>query len=247
MKHKAVVHYHSPFAQDHRDQTRAYRDRHHRVAGFHSRFVPGSIQHLKPEARAASRPEKKLLVHIRRFVAWDPERGTSNWKENARTALNSPHALCVFRTLQSNMAAPARTLNCEDFSMFQMMEAHLTRDKAIKSCIAQTSEVMGQLREERAKDSDNLTLLRQLRKEQTKLKLMQSELNVEEVVNDRSLKVFSERCRIHYTPPKVGQLREERAKDRENLTAQEDADQSESVPDVRGLQTPAAVRVCHHC
>ncbi|XP_071063038.1 protein MIX23 isoform X2 [Pseudochaenichthys georgianus] len=143
------------------------------------------------------------------------------------------------------MAAPARTLNCEDFSMFQevlrvmrniddrivhslnttvptvsfsgkvdasetckqlyetMMEAHLTRDKAIKSCIAQTSEVMGQLREERAKDSDNLVLLRQLRKEQTKLKLMQSELNVEEVVNDRSLKVFSERCRIHYTPPKV--------------------------------------------
>ncbi|KAK5897862.1 hypothetical protein CgunFtcFv8_015328 [Champsocephalus gunnari] len=49
-----------------------------------------------------------------------------------------------------------------------MMEAHLTRDKAIKSCIAQTSEVMGQLREERAKDSDSLVLLRQLRKEQTK-------------------------------------------------------------------------------
>ncbi|KAA8580752.1 protein MIX23 isoform X1 [Etheostoma spectabile] len=84
-----------------------------------------------------------------------------------------------------------------------MMEAHMTRDKAIKSCIAQTSEVVGQLREERAKDSENLALLKQLRKEQTKLKLMQSELNVEEVVNDRSLKIFSERCRIHYIPPKV--------------------------------------------
>ncbi|XP_059183018.1 protein MIX23 isoform X2 [Centropristis striata] len=84
-----------------------------------------------------------------------------------------------------------------------MMEAHLTRDKAIKSCIAQTSVVVGQLREERAKDSENLALIKQLRKEQTKLKLMQSELNVEEVVNDRSLKVFRERCRIHYTPPQV--------------------------------------------
>ncbi|GAA6214984.1 protein MIX23 [Lates calcarifer] len=84
-----------------------------------------------------------------------------------------------------------------------MMEAHLSRDKAIKACIAQTSEVVGQLREERAKDSNNLAIIKQLRKEQTKLKLMQSELNVEEVVNDRSLKVFSERCRIHYTPPKV--------------------------------------------
>ncbi|XP_045924114.1 protein MIX23 isoform X2 [Micropterus dolomieu] len=84
-----------------------------------------------------------------------------------------------------------------------MMEAHLSRDKAIKSCIVKTSEVVGQLREERAKDSENLALIKQLRKEQTKLKLMKSELNVEEVVNDRSLKIFHERCRIHYTPPKV--------------------------------------------
>nr|XP_057916128.1 protein MIX23 isoform X1 [Doryrhamphus excisus] len=84
-----------------------------------------------------------------------------------------------------------------------MMEAHLSRDKAIKTCITQASEVVGQLREARTKDGDNLALIKQLRKEQTKLKLMQSELNVEEVVNDRSLKVFNERCRIHYTPPKV--------------------------------------------
>ncbi|CAL8312483.1 unnamed protein product [Merluccius merluccius] len=84
-----------------------------------------------------------------------------------------------------------------------MMEAHLSRDKAIKACIAQTSEVVGHLREERTKDADNLAVLKQLRKEQTKLKLMQSELNVEEVINDRSLKVFNERCRTHYTPPKV--------------------------------------------
>ncbi|XP_054479107.1 protein MIX23 isoform X2 [Anoplopoma fimbria] len=84
-----------------------------------------------------------------------------------------------------------------------MMDAHLTRDKAIKSCIAQTSQEVAHLREQRATDSENLALIKLLRKEQTKLKLMQSELNVEEVVNDRSLKIFSERCRIHYTPPKV--------------------------------------------
>uniref|UniRef100_A0A4W6DLC3 Protein MIX23 n=1 Tax=Lates calcarifer TaxID=8187 RepID=A0A4W6DLC3_LATCA len=78
-----------------------------------------------------------------------------------------------------------------------MMEAHLSRDKAIKACIAQTSEVVGQLREERAKDSNNLAIIKQLRKEQTKLKLMQSELNVEEVVNDRSLKVCSLLSIVH--------------------------------------------------
>ncbi|XP_077591889.1 protein MIX23 isoform X4 [Stigmatopora nigra] len=72
-----------------------------------------------------------------------------------------------------------------------MMEAHLNRDKAIKSCITHTSEVVGQLRERRAKDGANMVLIKQLRKEQTKLKLMQSELSVEEVVNDRSLKISS--------------------------------------------------------
>lgn len=49
------------------------------------------------------------------------------------------------------------------------MEAHLSRDKAIKSCIAQTSEVVGRLREERAKDNENLALMKELRKEQTKV------------------------------------------------------------------------------
>ena len=45
----------------------------------------------------------------------------------------------------------------------------MSRDKAIKACIAQTSDVVGQLREERTKDSDNLVLIKQLRKEQTKV------------------------------------------------------------------------------
>lgn len=83
-----------------------------------------------------------------------------------------------------------------------LMEAHASRDRVIKNCIAQTSSVVKHLREEREKNLDDLTLLKQLRKEQTKLKWMQSELNVEEVVNDRSWKVFNERCRIHFKPPK---------------------------------------------
>ncbi|CAM4431771.1 protein MIX23 isoform X6 [Lepidochelys kempii] len=83
-----------------------------------------------------------------------------------------------------------------------LMEAHASREKIIKSCIAQTSNVVKTLREKREKAQDDIALLKQLRQEQTKLKLMQSELNVEEVVNDRSWKVFNERCRIHYKPPK---------------------------------------------
>uniref|UniRef100_G3S0T2 Uncharacterized protein n=1 Tax=Gorilla gorilla gorilla TaxID=9595 RepID=G3S0T2_GORGO len=79
-----------------------------------------------------------------------------------------------------------------------LMAAHDSRDRVQKNCIAQTSAVVKNLREEREKNLDDLTLLKQLRKEQTKLKRMQSELNVEEVVNDRSWKVFDERCQIHF-------------------------------------------------
>uniref|UniRef100_A0A663FGK4 Protein MIX23 n=1 Tax=Aquila chrysaetos chrysaetos TaxID=223781 RepID=A0A663FGK4_AQUCH len=70
-----------------------------------------------------------------------------------------------------------------------LMDAHTSRERIIKNCIAQTSSVVKTLREEREKAQDDIALLKQLRKEQTKLKLMQSELNVEEVVNDRSWKL----------------------------------------------------------
>ncbi|KAM9583051.1 protein MIX23 isoform 2-T5 [Trichechus inunguis] len=95
-------------------------------------------------------------------------------------------------------------INCpfQRLLVSQLMAAHASRDRVIKNCIAQTSAVVKNLREEREKNLDDLTLLKQLRKEQTKLKWMQSELNVEEVVNDRSWKVFNERCRIHFKPPK---------------------------------------------
>ncbi|XP_047199063.1 uncharacterized protein LOC118121156 isoform X2 [Hippoglossus stenolepis] len=49
-----------------------------------------------------------------------------------------------------------------------MMEVHLSRDQAVKACIAKASAVVGQLGEERAKDCEDLAVIKQLRKEQTK-------------------------------------------------------------------------------
>ncbi|XP_070791425.1 protein MIX23 isoform X2 [Pituophis catenifer annectens] len=116
------------------------------------------------------------------------------------------------------MAAPGSALNCEDFAEFQeLLRVTRTIDDRIvhelnttvptasfagKVDARQTCEELHHS-EERKKSPDDITLLKQLRKEQTKLKLMQSELNVEEVVNDRSWKIFNERCRTHYKPPKT--------------------------------------------
>lgn len=49
------------------------------------------------------------------------------------------------------------------------MEAHTSRERIIKNCIAQTSSVVKTLREEREKAQDDVALLKQLRKEQTKV------------------------------------------------------------------------------
>ncbi|CAG0885056.1 unnamed protein product [Cyprideis torosa] len=60
-----------------------------------------------------------------------------------------------------------------------------------------------ELRKERESNPDDISLLRRLKAEQTKLRLLRAEVNVEEVVQDQSLKVFYERCRPHYKPPHV--------------------------------------------
>ncbi|XP_074975551.1 protein MIX23 isoform X7 [Caretta caretta] len=52
-----------------------------------------------------------------------------------------------------------------------LMEAHASREKIIKSCIAQTSNVVKTLREKREKAQDDIALLKQLRQEQTKIPL----------------------------------------------------------------------------
>lgn len=46
------------------------------------------------------------------------------------------------------------------------------------------------MRQQRDQDQDNIQLIQDLRKEQNKLRMIQNELHVEEVVRDRSLKVY---------------------------------------------------------
>lgn len=83
----------------------------------------------------------------------------------------------------------------------QLQESYNSREKAIKKCINVVSNSIDKLHEEKNRDPDNFEIMKELKKEQTQLRLMQSELTVEEIVKDRSLKVFYERCRNAYRPP----------------------------------------------
>jgi ElaB/YqjD/DUF883 family membrane-anchored ribosome-binding protein len=74
------------------------------------------------------------------------------------------------------------------------------REKVIKSCVQISSEKVKELRAAREAKPDDIQLLKQLKNEQTQLRLLQSELGVEEVIRDRTVKVFHERCRNYYSP-----------------------------------------------
>lgn len=83
----------------------------------------------------------------------------------------------------------------------QLQAAYGERETAIKGCLQQSKETLDELQELRAAKSDDPATLRRLRNTQSTIRLLRNELNVEEVVKDRSLKVFHERCRLFYNPP----------------------------------------------
>lgn len=83
----------------------------------------------------------------------------------------------------------------------QLLKARADRNDAIKKCVEEASAVVKQYKAQKDAEPDRVDLLIQLRKEQTRLRLIQSELNVEEVIKGRSDKIFHERCRLHYNPP----------------------------------------------
>lgn len=92
------------------------------------------------------------------------------------------------------------TTQCKD--LFQQIESeHNQRTQAIARCVNITKKRVMQLKDLREKNGDeSLTLAKDLRNEQTKLRLLQSELNIEEVVKKRTIQVYYERCRGFYKP-----------------------------------------------
>jgi len=95
------------------------------------------------------------------------------------------------------------TTQCKD--LFQQIDSvHKQRTQAITKCVDITKERVIQLKDLREKNgNEDPTLIKKLRNEQTTLRLLQSELNIEEVVKKRTIQVYYERCRGFYKPPHV--------------------------------------------
>lgn len=82
----------------------------------------------------------------------------------------------------------------------QIQSFRSQRYEAISTCLNVTKQRVQQLKEQRDAGRSDIDLTKNLRKEQNKLRLLQSELNVEDIVKQRTDKVYHEKCRSFYNP-----------------------------------------------
>lgn len=89
---------------------------------------------------------------------------------------------------------PDASKSCKELQG-QIQEVNVQREQAIKKCITVSADRVKKLREQRETDLGDISISKSLRAEQTKLRMLQVELSVEDMVKERTSKVFNERCR----------------------------------------------------
>ncbi|XP_011137965.2 coiled-coil domain-containing protein 58 isoform X1 [Harpegnathos saltator] len=91
------------------------------------------------------------------------------------------------------------TTQCKD--LFQQIESeHTQREQAITNCLNITKEKVMHMKKLKDHGDESPTLIKNLRKEQNTLRLLQAELNIEEVIRQRTIQVYYEKCRGFYKP-----------------------------------------------
>ena len=93
------------------------------------------------------------------------------------------------------------TDRCKDLHQ-QLNTCHRNRENLIRNCIKHTSDRIRVYTETNGfDDATKDRISKKLRTEQTQLRLLRKELNVEEVIQERSAKILNEKCRPFYRPP----------------------------------------------
>lgn len=84
--------------------------------------------------------------------------------------------------------------NCNNFHD-KLKEAYESRDKAIQVCLTDATAKVSELKEAKSQNESDLNVLKELKRHQTRLRMIQKEITVEQIIQDRSLKALQERCR----------------------------------------------------
>jgi hypothetical protein len=89
--------------------------------------------------------------------------------------------------------------SCKD--LFQQIQSvHSQRDIAIKKCLYTVQNQIKELKQQRDEGNSDPIILKNLRKAQMESGILQAELSIEEVIKQRTSKVYYEKCRRFYKP-----------------------------------------------
>ncbi|KAG5681055.1 hypothetical protein PVAND_010521 [Polypedilum vanderplanki] len=72
------------------------------------------------------------------------------------------------------------------------------REKVIKQCILITADQVKELKKQREIELDNSVIEKRFKSEQRKLRVLKQEQGVEDIIKERTLKAFNERCRQYF-------------------------------------------------
>lgn len=79
-----------------------------------------------------------------------------------------------------------------------LQTAYNERTSAIRGCVYKTAEDLKTLKAEKEKNEGDFQLNKKFKSEQRKLRLFQQELTVEDIIKERTSKIFNERCRTYF-------------------------------------------------
>uniref|UniRef100_A0AAG5D0J7 Protein MIX23 n=1 Tax=Anopheles atroparvus TaxID=41427 RepID=A0AAG5D0J7_ANOAO len=78
----------------------------------------------------------------------------------------------------------------------QLESGYNYRQEAIKKCIVLCADTVKTLKDKREENREDVAVNKSFKSEQRKLRLLQSELSVEDIIRERTQKTFRERCRL---------------------------------------------------
>ncbi|CAG9857708.1 unnamed protein product [Phyllotreta striolata] len=122
--------------------------------------------------------------------------------QEALKSMRRPHDI-IINTI--NDVVPTGSFHSDEAaacrSLYETLESgNVKRENYIKNCITITADNVKKLRETRENNADDTRLSKALRAEQTKLRMLQVELTVEDLLKDRTTKVFHQKCGKYYKP-----------------------------------------------
>ncbi|XP_050689119.1 protein MIX23-like isoform X2 [Eriocheir sinensis] len=107
-----------------------------------------------------------------------------------------------------NLATPTQSFrsevdpkaHCADLYR-QLTQIYNERGTLIQRCVEEAREELKGMQSEIVKRRDDPLFMRKVRSEQSKVRELQNESSIEEIIRERSLKVFYEKCHLFYKPP----------------------------------------------